>query len=166
MRIGHLIMLFTVALVFGDAGAAEVKECPAPPPKNGIDFSLPCSISAAPQNLISASEEKVYFKTSSAALSEEARAVLDRQAEILRRHPGVQIETIGFADNSEAPTSFEKAELGQKRANAVRSYLIEKGLLANRIMAVGRPWPSFIPRQETDESLAAMRHVATRIASP
>ncbi|MBF0354995.1 MAG: OmpA family protein [Alphaproteobacteria bacterium] len=161
------VMLSLVAMAFGgEAAAAEVKECPAPPPKNGIDFSLPCAISPALPDLVPASDEKVYFKTSSSALSEEARAVLDRQAEILRRHPTHPVETIGFADNLEAPDSIEKEKLGQKRAAEVRAYLIESGVSAARITALGRPWAPIIPRQESEEILAAMRHVATRIAAP
>ncbi|MBF0167708.1 MAG: OmpA family protein [Alphaproteobacteria bacterium] len=166
MRIGRLIMFSMVALVVGDAGAAEVKECPAPLPKNGIDFSLPCFISRVPPDLIPAGDEKVYFESGSWVLSAGARAVLDQQAEILRRYPTHPVETIGFADNLEAPDSIEKEKLGQKRAAEVRAYLIESGVSAARIAALGRPWPSFIPRQETEESLAAMRHAVTRISEP
>lgn len=51
--------------------------------------------------------------------------------------------------------------LGLKRADAAREYLIESGLAAGRITAVGRPYAPFIPRRIDDETLASMRHVRT-----
>ncbi len=160
----HLPVIAAAAvLTLGGGVFADDKECPAPPPKDGIDFSLPC---IKRLDLIPEKDEKVFFDAASFRLSQEAMAILDRQAEALRRHPNLRVETIGFADTVEAPTSDAKVALGRMRAAEVRRHLIEKGVASDRIVAVGRDWSPMVPRREDDATLAAMRYVRTQAAEP
>ena len=99
-------------------------------------------------------------------LSEAARETLDRQAAILRQFPELKIEVIGFADTREAPSSSEMTQWGLKRAKAVRGYLIDKGIEAVRITAIGRPYAPILPREVDDDSLALMRVVLTHATDP
>lgn len=149
-----LLIAIVVAFIGGRSLAGE---CSPRPAEGGLDFSLPC-IAHSP---IPETDSRIYFGSGSSDLSGEAKAILDRQAVILRRFPTWKIELIGFADTKEAPSTPEMVGLGLKRAVAAREYLIESGLAAGRITVVGRPYAPFIPRQIDDETLASMRHVWT-----
>ena len=149
-----------VAVVVATAGGPSVADgqaCPPRPAEGGPDFSLPCWLHSP----IPETDGKVYFGSDLFDLSGEAKATLDRQVAILRRFPTLKIELVGFADTQEAPSTSEMAELGRKRAAAVRAYLIGKGIEEGRVTAAGRPYAPIIPRQTDDKALAAMRYVRT-----
>lgn len=76
----------------------------------------------------------INFAFDSAMLDGEARAALDRQAEWIRRFPGVTFRVYGHTDavGSEA----YNRNLGQRRANAAVRYLIGRGVERNRLEAV------------------------------
>ncbi|OHC73282.1 MAG: hypothetical protein A3G18_11820 [Rhodospirillales bacterium RIFCSPLOWO2_12_FULL_58_28] len=151
-----LIVAVVIAVFVSQAAAGDIR-CPAPPLKSGPDFSLPCILHSP----IPETDDVVYFGSGSFVLSKDAKAILDRQAEILLQIPNLMIETIGFVDIAEAPADSEKAELGRKRAAVVREYLIGKGIDAGRVTASGRDYAPIIPRRQNEETLAAMRYVRT-----
>jgi OmpA-OmpF porin, OOP family len=78
----------------------------------------------------------VNFELNSDRLRPESRAVLDEAAATLnRRYPDARVEVAGHTDSTGA-ASYNKA-LSLRRANAVRDYLIGKGIAAERLTAVG-----------------------------
>lgn len=68
----------------------------------------------------------IYFEFDSYALSEDAKALLDGNYEWLKAHPGIHVLIEGHCD--ERGTVEYNLNLGQKRADAIREYLILKGL--------------------------------------
>ncbi|WP_316977337.1 OmpA family protein [Shumkonia mesophila] len=152
-----LVVAIVVATLAGPS-VADGQECPPPPAKGGLDFSLPCWLLPP----IPEADSRVYFGSGSFDLSGEAKATLDRQVATLRQFPALKIELIGFADTREAPSSSEMEDLGQKRAAAVGTYLIEKGVEAGRITAAGYPYAPIFARRIDDKVLAAMRYVRTK----
>lgn len=68
----------------------------------------------------------IYFEFDSYALSEEAKALLEGNNEWLKAHPGIHVLIEGHCDDR--GTVEYNLNLGQKRADAVREYLILKGL--------------------------------------
>lgn len=67
-----------------------------------------------------------YFGTGDASLDKRTRQMLTDYARTIHTHRGNAIITVeGFADAS-GPSGFN-ARLGQRRADAVRDYLIEQG---------------------------------------
>lgn len=68
----------------------------------------------------------VYFDFDSYALSENTKAQLEGNYEWLKEHPGIHVLIEGHCD--ERGTVEYNLNLGQKRADAVREYLILKGL--------------------------------------
>lgn len=147
----------TVFFVLAVSGVAHATECQAPPAKNGVDFSLPCSF----RNPIPVADQTVFFASRSVELSPETRATLDRQAAILARHPNIRIEIVAFADDVEAPTPSEKLALGAKRAQAIGAYLIAKGIPALAITTKGRETNVLIPKKLDAPTLALMRQAFT-----
>jgi peptidoglycan-associated lipoprotein len=68
----------------------------------------------------------IYFDFDSYALSEDAKSLLEGNYEWLKAHPGIHVLIEGHCD--ERGTVEYNLNLGQKRADAVREYLILKGL--------------------------------------
>ncbi|MCB9666373.1 MAG: peptidoglycan-associated lipoprotein Pal [Alphaproteobacteria bacterium] len=77
---------------------------------------------------------KVHFDTDSAALNEASKAALARNAELLRQHGGIAVEVEGHAD--ERGTTDYNLALGEKRANAVRTFLLGAGVESPRVRTV------------------------------
>ena len=77
----------------------------------------------------------VYFESGSASLLSDSYAVLDTVYESLAQNPEVEVEIRGYTD-SIGSRAFN-LRLSQKRADAVRQYLINRGIDAKRIRAIG-----------------------------
>ncbi len=77
----------------------------------------------------------VRFRGRSARLSRRARARLDRVATILKGYPSVRLRISGHTDNR-GKKARNKA-LSLKRAEAVKSHLVRRGIDAGRLEAVG-----------------------------
>ena len=101
----------------------------------------------------------VYFGFDSAELAGEAKATLDRQAAFLNVNPTMVVIIEGHAD--ERGTREYNLALGDRRAVAVRDYLLAKGLNAARVRTVsyGKERPAVSGSNE--ESWAKNRRAAT-----
>ena len=101
----------------------------------------------------------VYFGFDSSELGGEARATLDRQAAFLNVNPTMIVIIEGHAD--ERGTREYNLALGDRRAVAVRDYLLAKGLNAARVRTVsyGKERPAVSGSNE--ESWAKNRRAAT-----
>lgn len=76
----------------------------------------------------------VFFGYDSWTISEEGRQSLGRDAEWLKSNPSAMIKVEGHCD--ERGTAAYNLVLGEKRAKAVRNYLVELGIGANRLSVV------------------------------
>jgi OOP family OmpA-OmpF porin len=99
--------------------------CPATPAGDRVDTNG-CSLRA---NL------KVFFDTNSAVLKTESFAELDNMARFLADVPAARGVVEGHTDNVGAD-AYNLA-LSQRRADAVRKYLIDKGVAADRLQTKG-----------------------------
>jgi outer membrane protein OmpA-like peptidoglycan-associated protein len=81
--------------------------------------------------------KQVFFKTNSAEIvSERSNDLLSEVADVLLRNPQVtQVEVQGHTDNKGAPEL--NRELSQARAEAVRAWLLNAGIAADRLTAIG-----------------------------
>jgi peptidoglycan-associated lipoprotein len=78
--------------------------------------------------------DRVFFAFDSYSLDAEARSVLDAQAAWLMRYPNVNVTIEGHAD--ERGTREYNLGLGDRRANAVRTYLESRGIAARRMQTL------------------------------
>jgi peptidoglycan-associated lipoprotein len=76
----------------------------------------------------------VFFGYDSWMISEEGRQILARNAEWLRAHNTTQIKVEGHCD--ERGSSSYNFVLAEKRAKAVRNYLIDLGIKGDRLTVV------------------------------
>ncbi len=75
--------------------------------------------------------DRVYFDTDEYSVRADAMPVLSNQAAWLARYPQVRIRIEGNAD--ERGTREYNLALGARRANAVRDFLVSRGVNAARI---------------------------------
>lgn len=101
--------------------------------------------------------EGVNFQTGKSALLPESQEVLDRVAESLLNNPDVNVEVGGHTDNTGSRAG--NTRLSQARANAVREYLIGKGIDAGRLSAKGYGPDKPVADNTTVEGRAANRRV-------
>ena len=101
----------------------------------------------------------VYFGFDSSEVVGEAQATLDRQAAFLNVNPTMVVIIEGHAD--ERGTREYNLALGDRRAVAVRDYLLAKGLNAARVRTVsyGKERPAVSGSNE--EAWAKNRRAAT-----
>ena len=78
--------------------------------------------------------DRVFFGFDRFDLSPEARDVLERQSDWLKRFPVITITVAGHSD--ERGTREYNLALGERRANSVKNYLVALGVDSNRIRTV------------------------------
>lgn len=95
--------------------------------------------------------EVIYFESGSAELDTQARAVLDRQAEWMVRNPTVTAVLRGHADL--LGDRARQFALGEMRAEAMRRYLVTRGVAPNRLMVTsfGKQRPVSTARDELSQ---------------
>jgi len=109
---------------------------------------------AAPKKL---TLEGVNFGNNSATLQQDSFATLDAAAATLQEWGDVKVEVAGHTD-SVGKDSYNLA-LSQRRAEAVRQYLVGKGVAANRLFARGYGETRPVADNATEEGRLQNRRV-------
>ena len=91
----------------------------------------------------------VEFDTGKSTLRPESYEHIEPVVEFLTYKPSAIIELSGHTDNVGQPKKNQK--LSEDRANAVRDYIISKGIEGNRIIAVGYGQERPIASNDTEE---------------
>ncbi len=93
--------------------------------------------------------DRVYFGYDQYDLTPEARSTVERQAQWMKTYPNVSVMVEGHCD--ERGTREYNLALGEKRANAVRNYLISNGVQAGRVQSIsyGKERPAIMGADET-----------------
>jgi OOP family OmpA-OmpF porin len=77
----------------------------------------------------------INFKTNSDKITKDSFKVLDEAVKVLVDYPDAKLEISGHTDN--VGKAEYNLELSQKRAESVRKYMVDKGVAADRLTAVG-----------------------------
>ncbi|MCH8182011.1 MAG: peptidoglycan-associated lipoprotein Pal [Proteobacteria bacterium] len=86
------------------------------------------------QDLVVNVGDRIFFDFDKFELRSEARRTLARQADWLRTNPDVTVTVEGHTD--ERGTREYNIALGERRAVAVKNFLIEQGINATRITTI------------------------------
>lgn len=106
--------------------------------------------------------DKVYFRSGRARIRPRSHRLLDNVADVLNAHPEILKVRIEGHTDDRGKDDFNM-KLSQERANAVRDYLVGKGVAAERLEAVGLGETQAIDTNETKAGRAANRRVEFEI---
>lgn len=126
----------TAAAAAPAKAAASTKAAPAgAPPGSGVEFYVKVG-------------DRVFFALDKSDISDKAAATLKRQAAWLQKYANRTIVVEGHAD--ERGTREYNLALGERRANAVREYLISLGVSPARIETIsyGKERPAVVGSNE------------------
>ena len=105
--------------------------------------------------------EGIEFGYDSTDITEATKPVLDRAIKVLEDYPDIRIEIVGHTDNEGTPDYNEK--LSKDRAEAVKGYLVEQGIDADRIETRGAGETEPLASNETKEGRAQNRRTEFKV---
>jgi len=132
------------------AAAPPVRTAPPPPPTR-VEESLPVPPQPLSEdNIANRSLEDLnrdsplkpaFFLLDSADLDDTGRAIVTMNADVLKKYPSWQITIEGHCD--ERGTAEYNLALGERRAVAVKTYLVSLGISPDRLRTVsyGKEFP-------------------------
>ena len=143
----------------GDGIPDRLDKCPnEPETKNGYQDEDGCP-DELPQAVkqFTGAIEGITFETGKDVIKKSSFPTLDKAASVLTENPSVRIEIGGHTDNVGKPDT--NVELSQKRAEAVKHYLEQKGIDAGRLKATGYGSEKPVADNKTKEGRAKNRRV-------
>ena len=168
MRLGSLTFIITALFL--------VSACETMDDKGGGDASglkaktyggklTPKGFSVAPgtaRDFIVNVGDRVFFALDKSSLSSGSRSMLEKQIAWLKKYGGVKVVVEGHCD--ERGTREYNLALGERRANAVKDFLVAMGISPNRVKVIsyGKERPAALGHNEA--SWKQNRRAVTLIA--
>jgi len=106
----------------------------------------------------------IAFELDSAKIDSASAPILDRAFQILRDNPSLYIEIAGHT--SADGVADKNLGLSLRRAQAVKDWLVKRGIAAQRILTVGHGSDVPIADNKTDEGRKKNRRIEFRILRP
>jgi peptidoglycan-associated lipoprotein len=139
-----LVGLVAAAMLVSGCSRKAAEAPPAPPPAPPTEPTPPPPVEPAPTppapaptpapTLSSGDFQPAFFDFDSYTLRDDARSALDSNARLLRDNATVRIVIEGHCD--ERGTAEYNQALGERRAQAARSYLEQAGITGDRLQVV------------------------------
>jgi OmpA-OmpF porin, OOP family len=104
----------------------------------------------------------ILFATKSDSLTSNSYLALDDLVVLLNKHPELHLTVEGHTDN--VGTAEHNMTLSEKRANRVKSYLVEKGIDESRLSAKGFGMDQPIATNDTPRGKAKNRRVELKLS--
>jgi OOP family OmpA-OmpF porin len=134
----------------------NIDQCPDTPAGVQVD-AVGCPLKG------SITLEGVNFEHNSADLTLASHAALDAIADGLKKHPRLKIELQGHTDSTGSPPYNLK--LSQRRAESVRTYLLQQGVNGEQLVAKGYGQTQPVASNKTAEGRAKNRRVVMYVLS-
>jgi OOP family OmpA-OmpF porin len=99
----------------------------------------------------------ITFDTGKATIKDESMPIIEQMVELMQTSPDLKVEIQGHTDNVGTPEANMK--LSQERADAVKKALVERGIAAERMSAVGYGDTKPVADNSTEEGRAQNRRV-------
>jgi OmpA-OmpF porin, OOP family len=106
----------------------------------------------------------ILFSSGSAAISRQSGETLDKLVEVARRCSEFRISIEGHTDNVGQAAS--NSALSQSRANAVRAYLVDRGLAADQLASAGFGQERPVASNATPAGRAQNRRIEFKVSAP
>ena len=101
--------------------------------------------------------EGVNFATGSAKLTRESESILEKAYIALVSNPDVVVEIAGYTDNVGSASVNEN--LSARRAQAVKTWMVKKGIASNRLTTVGKGMRDPIAPNDSPEERSQNRRI-------
>jgi outer membrane protein OmpA-like peptidoglycan-associated protein len=101
--------------------------------------------------------EGVNFESGSSRLTKESEPTLRQVLAALQENPSVRVEIAGYTDNTGKVTTNDR--LSRSRAETVKTWLVMRGIAANRLTAVGHGSRNPVATNLTPEGRAKNRRI-------
>ncbi len=143
LAVSSLLLVAACSHPNSDTGAVLTQGSMSGDNGNVTATAAPVTQQAAPQpgptpgteqDLVVNVGDRVFFATNKYDLSPEARATIEKQAQWLKEYPNINVTIEGHCD--ERGTEEYNLALGEKRAIAVRNYLVALGINASRLQTI------------------------------
>lgn len=136
----------------------------APAPSTVSSQPLPGGVQpGSPEDLTQNVGDRVYFGFDRYDLSAEARNTLENQSAWLKRYPNGSITISGHTD--ERGTREYNLALGERRATAVKNYLVALGVEPSRINTISYGKERPVDPQSSDAAWANNRRGVTQVGA-
>ncbi|MCD6498559.1 MAG: OmpA family protein [Deltaproteobacteria bacterium] len=142
----------------GDGLADAADRCPDEP---GPASNNGCPVATVGPTIVAGKielKQKIYFDTGKATLLAMSKGLLDKVADLVKANPQVKLIRIEGHTDSRG-NAKRNLVLSQRRAEAVRQYLIAKGVGPDRLQSVGYGDTRPIQPNTTRKGRAANRRV-------
>ena len=106
----------------------------------------------------------IGFELDSAKIDSASAPILDRAFQILRDNPSLYVEVSGHTSSEGVPD--KNLELSLRRAQAVKDYLVKRGIAAGRILTVGHGSDVPVADNKTEDGKKKNRRIEFRILRP
>jgi outer membrane protein OmpA-like peptidoglycan-associated protein len=103
----------------------------------------------------------IFFESNSSHLLKESFAELNTLVKLLSENPNLRVEIGGHTDD--VGNSEYNMTLSQQRADAVKSYLVEKGIAPQRLQSKGYGFSKPVVENKDEESRAKNRRTEITI---
>ncbi len=132
-----------------------------PPDPDLAEYTFHLKIKVVERYIRSFVLDNVYFDYNKWDLKPESNAALNSLYDMLKADPAMKIEIGGHTD-SDGPDAFNM-QLSQRRADAVKNYLVTKGISAGRLLTKGYGETTPIASNTTDEGKAKNRRTEIKV---
>jgi len=105
--------------------------------------------------------DNVHFDVDKATLRPDSYSQLNELLEYLQRHPEIKIEIAGHTDNT--GNDAHNLALSQDRSNAIKNYLVKKGIKATQVTAKGYGSKQPVADNATEDGRQLNRRTEVRI---
>lgn len=165
-KYSYFVLLAGMMIYVGCGGSRKEQTEFAPNPFPEVDSTSFNEPQEAPQEKLEVTKEEepadevirfftVHFDFDQSSLTSEARAILAENGRTLLAHPEIKIRIEGHCD--ERGTVEYNLALGERRAMAVRNYLINYGVRADRMTVISYGKERPIDPRHTPEAWAQNR---------
>jgi len=147
----------------GDGFFGTKDKCPdQPETKNGFQDTDGCPDEVPPTlKKFTGVIEGINFRTGKAEILKGSYAILDRAVAVLKEFADVKLEISGHTDDK-GKDDYNK-DLSQRRAEAVKNYLVGKGITADRLQSIGHGEDSPIGDNKTSSGRAKNRRTEFKL---
>ncbi|MBL9099789.1 MAG: OmpA family protein [Myxococcales bacterium] len=141
----------------------DIDKCPDDPETaNGYEDSDGCPDEVPKQvKQFTGVMQGIQFDLDKDTIKKSSTTTLDAAAKIFQEYPDLKVEIVGHAD--ETGTREHNVDLSQRRADAVKAYLVKKGVAADRIQTRGAGPDEPIDTSGTEAGRAKNRRIEFKL---